>query len=95
MAARQVEIGEMSLAPLEVLRQVLNMPKGIAELSEALRSELVGSTVSGFVPVERLETLVEDARGAICIRAGRPSPRRPDAELRRLILDAIQADSSA
>jgi hypothetical protein len=57
----QVEIGEMSLTPLELLRRVLHTPEGITELLETLRPELVGYPVSGFVPAERLETPVEEA----------------------------------
>jgi hypothetical protein len=57
----QVEIGDMSLTPLEVLRRVLHTPEGITELLETLRPELVGQPVSEFVPTERLETPVEEA----------------------------------
>ena len=57
----QAEIGDMSLTPVEVLRRVLHTPEGITELLETLRPEVVGQSVSEFVPTERLETPVEEA----------------------------------
>jgi hypothetical protein len=43
------------------LRRILHSPDGITGFLEALRPELVGRTVSNFVPAERLETPVEEA----------------------------------
>lgn len=92
----QVEIGEMSLTPLEVLRRVLHTPEGITELLETLRPELVGHPVSGFVPTERLETPVEEATVSFVYPGGSAKLEEvPESEDERHVcqLDiAVEAD---